>query len=303
MTSFFRTRAPMSMSSRARARAGARMLAAVVVVLAAVTGCSTAEPDPPADRAPSQVSSVSASISVPPQNGRFSYQIGGAFTPPAGVSILARDHTDRAEPDVFSICYINAFQAQPDAVDWWTQHHPDLLLRDSSGALIVDEEWDEPLLDISSTTKRAELLEVVGEWVDGCATRGFRAVEADNLDSYTRSKGTLTVDDAMAFSRLLVERSHRNTLGIGQKNAADLANEAKAVGFDFAIAEECEVYAECDDYTAAYGNQLIEIEYTDQPMAAFTTACRERGTVVSVVLRDRDVSPSGDVHHVERWCS
>jgi len=72
---------------------------------------------------------------------------------------------------------------------------------------------------------------------------------------------------------------------------------------DFAVVEECQVYSECDAYTAVYGRALIEIEYTDQPIEAFVTACRLRGATASVVLRDRQVTPLGDPAHVERWCS
>lgn len=293
----------------------ALMLGAAVLLSSAMSGCSdtaldTGPSTPPTHSASGAIApsvagsapSVPTGVSVPPANGRFSYQIGGAFPPPAGVSIVARDHSDPPAPATFSICYINAFQAQADAVGWWAANHPDLMLRDPAGDLIMDREWDEPLLDISTERGRAELLGVVGAWIDGCAARGYRAVEADNLDSYTRSQGRVTVDDAMAFARMLTDRAHRNHLSLGQKNAADQAESARRVGFDFAIAEECQVYTECDAYTAAYGPHVIEIEYTDQPITAFTTACRLRGNVISVVLRDRAVAPPADARHVERWC-
>jgi hypothetical protein len=250
--------------------------------------------DPPA--------ATRAGVALPPVHGRFSYQIGGAFPASAGVGIVDRDHADAPDPARFSICYVNAFQAQPDAVAWWSTTHPDTLLRDSAGRLVLDTQWDEPLFDISTGARRAELMTVIGGWIDGCAARGYRAVEADNLDSYTRSGGRLSQAQALLLGRLLVQRAHRDGLSIGQKNAADLSGQARQAGFDFAIAEECQVYAECDSYRAAYGAHLIEIEYTDQPAAAFSTACRLRGAAVSIVLRDRDVTPAGDPHFVERWC-
>ncbi|MDQ2750650.1 MAG: endo alpha-1,4 polygalactosaminidase [Actinomycetota bacterium] len=270
-----------------------RTLALVAVLTASVTACSTqATPRRPAGR----------SVSLPPVHGRVSYQISGAYAPPAAVSIVDRDHTDAADPTRFSICYVNAYQAQADAMGWWTTHHPELLLRDSAGQLVIDGQWDEPLLDISTPRRRTALLTVVGRWIDECARRGYRAVEADNLDSYTRSHGRLSSADALVFGQLLSGRAHRNHLSLGQKNAGELAARAHRVGFDFAIAEECQVYSECDAYAAVYGRALIEIEYTDQPMAAFVTACRLRGATASVVLRDRQVALPGDPAHVERWC-
>jgi hypothetical protein len=241
-------------------------------------------------------------IVLPPVAGHFSYQIGGAYSPPTGTRIVDRDHTDAPDSGVYSICYVNAFQAQADAVSWWRSQHPNLLLRDSNGALIIDTEWDEPLLDLSTAALRDATLDVVGSWFDDCAAHGFRAVEADNLDSYIRSHGRVSAADALAFGRLLATRAHRDHLALGQKNAADLSADALAAGFDFAVAEECEVYRECDSYTAQYGRHVIEIEYTDQPVAAFTAACRARGSAISIVRRDREVTPLGDPAHTEQWC-
>ena len=47
-----------------------------------------------------------------------------------------------------------------------------VLLRDDDKELVIDEDWQEPLLDISTRDKRAALAQVVGKWIDGCATSG-----------------------------------------------------------------------------------------------------------------------------------
>jgi len=218
------------------------------------------------------------------------------------VTIVSRDRTAAPEPHTYSICYINAFQAQPDSTDWWSAHHPEVLLRDSAGHLVMDKQWNEALFDISTAPHRATLLNVIGGWIDGCAASGFLAVEGDNLDSYTRSDGALTADHALAFARDLAARAHQRGVAIGQKNAAEITERVRSVGFDFAIAEECQVFSECERYTAAYGARLIEIEYTDGPAGAFEGACAARGKTVSVLLRDRNVRPAEDPQHVEKWC-
>jgi hypothetical protein len=294
--------------------------ALAVAVTVALTGCASSSGSSSAVSGSSRAVSGSSSaasatkasvgalappptkVTLPPVHARFSYQIGGGYPVPAGVGVLDRDHGDLPDRSVYSICYVNAFQAQSDAVGWWGEHYPNLLLRRSSGSLIIDEGWKEPLFDISTAARRTELLGVIGGWLDGCAARGFQAVEADNLDSYTRSEGRLNVDDALAFGALLTARAHRDHLAIAQKNAAEVSVRAHRVGFDFAIAEECQVYSECASYTAVYGAHVIEIEYTDDPHAAFTKACAVRGNTISIVLRDRDVTPAGDRHHVEQWC-
>ena len=58
----------------------------------------------------------------------------------------------------------------------------------------------------------------------------------------------------------------------------------------FAIAEECQANDECDEYTNAYGTNVIEIEYDEND---FTDACSERGASISIILRDQDVVPAG----------
>ncbi len=273
-----------------------------------VTGCASSDGGPAGQATtPTAAASVAVvpaptAISLPPVAGRFSYQLGGAYQPAAGVTIVDRDWQAAPDPELFSICYLNAYQAQQEAVGWWQQHHPDLLLHDRSGTLIVDTQWHEPLLDISTPALRTAALGVVGGWLDSCAARGYRAAEADNLDSYTRSHGRLTLSDALAFAGLLTARAHRDHLSIGQKNTAEQSAAGRRAGFDFAIAEECQVYDECGDYVASYGTHLIEIEYTDQPRSAFETACRQRAATASVLLRDRDVTPAGDRSHVETWC-
>jgi hypothetical protein len=247
--------------------------------------------------------STAAGATLPPVHGRFDYQIGGAYSPAATVDIVDRDWHDKPAAHRYSICYVNAFQTQPEADSWWKKNHPRLLLRDGAGHLVTDPGWPgEILLDTSTATHRRSLAGIVGGWISACARKGFRAVEPDNLDSYSRSRGRLTRADNLAYVALLAGRAHAAGLAIAQKNAVELSARAHRAGLDFAIAEECQVYAECSSYRKVYGRHLIEIEYTNNDRSAFTTACARRGDSVSVVLRDRDVLPRGRPGYVERWC-
>lgn len=226
--------------------------------------------------------------------GHADYQLGGAYAPAAGVTIVARDRTEQPAPGLYSICYVNAFQTQPHETAWWKEHHPGLLLRSADGGLVEDENWPgELLLDTSTAEKRDALLDIMRDWTAGCRDSGFQAAEPDNLDSWQRSKGRLKKADNLEFARLLAVEAHALDLAIAQKNAAEVSVEAKRkVGFDFAVAESCQVYAECDAYLSAYGDRVIEIEYTDTGRAHFDAACAARGDKIPVVLRDRDLSPA-----------
>ncbi|MEY2425156.1 MAG: hypothetical protein QOI61_728, partial [Actinomycetota bacterium] len=80
--------------------------------------------------------------------GKFDYQLGGAYPPPPGVGIVVRDRLDPPAAGKYNVCYINGFQAQESERQWWNRNHPDLLLRDASGRVVVDVNWNEALLDI-----------------------------------------------------------------------------------------------------------------------------------------------------------
>jgi hypothetical protein len=273
-------------------------LSLALALALALGGCgSSGDPGTPAAPATS-VPPTTPGIAVPPAGAPWDYQIGGAYPPREETAIVARDRTSDPAPGLYSICYVNAFQAQPDELAWWEAHHPDLLLRDPAGEAVVDAVWDEVLLDISTAARREALAEIVGDWFDGCAAAGFAAVEPDNLDSHTRSGGLLTSDDAAAFATLLAERAHRAGLAIAQKNDTDLAPRAAAIGFDFAIAEECGRWDECDVYTDAFGPLVLVVEYRDQDLAAACTRWPE----LSIVRRDRDVTARGSPAHRYAVC-
>ncbi len=266
-------------------------LPAIVVLAAAllVAGCgSDSGSDDGAD-----------AVSPPPANAAFDYQISGDYPLPKGVTVVSRDwFIGEPAPDpAYSICYVNAFQTQadeggtnrPDAHSNWPQ---DLVLND----LGDDPNWGgEYVIDLSTAARREAAAEWVQQMIDGCAEKGFDAIEFDNLDSWTRFDGTplekrvpFGKPEALAYAKLLAERTHEAGLAAGQKNAADITPaQAKQVGFDFAIAEECSRWDECDRYQKVYGDKVIEIEYRKKD---FDKACATVGPEISVVYRDLQVS-------------
>ncbi|AIV32310.1 endo alpha-1,4 polygalactosaminidase [Streptomyces sp. CCM_MD2014] len=237
-----------------------------------------------------------AAYSPPPAHAGFDYQIGGAYTPPAGVDVVSRDHTASPAPGLYNICYVNAFQAQPGAEGDWDD---DLLLRDANGDVVYDTDWGEAFLDIRTADKRERVAAKVGTWIDGCADKGFQAVEPDNYDSYTRAGDLLDAAHAQGLIRLLAERAHSDGLAIGQKNTVELAPNREENGLDFAVAEECGEWDECGDYTAAFGDRVIVVEYTAEGLSK---ACAGFGDELSIVRRDLDVAPKGSSGYVRETC-
>ncbi|MFJ5304388.1 endo alpha-1,4 polygalactosaminidase [Streptomyces sp. NPDC088350] len=278
-----------------KSRAGSRRVSVPLSVVLAATalaavGCSVTDAD-------SSPKTSTAKVSVPPVHAGVDYQLGGAYTPPKGVSVVSRDHTASPAPGVYNICYVNAFQAQPDEEGAWDA---DLLLRDRSGMVVMDEDWGEAMLDIGTPAKRARIAAKVDDWIDACADKGFDAVEPDNYDSYTRAPhGLLTAADAEAFQTLLARHAHARHLAIAQKNTLELAKDRKRVGLDFAVVEECGQYDECGSYVDAFGDHVIVVEYTEKGMKR---ACAGWGDRISIVRRDLDVTPAGHDGYVRETC-
>lgn len=242
-------------------------------------------------------------LALPTPGTAFEYQIGGADEPDAATGIVIRDSTERPTGR-YDVCYVNGFQTQPGETERVLQTEPDLVLH-HDGTPLRDDGWpDEVLYDLTSADLRARVAERVGRVIDACAAAGFDAVEIDNLDSYTRSLGHITPAHTLAYARLLVDRAHAAGLAFAQKNTAELTGQVRALGADLVVAEECREWEECGTYTAHYP-VVLDVEYD---RTAFDAACAEqsdpatRTLGLSVVLRDRDVSPRGAAGAVHDTC-
>ncbi len=119
----------------------------------------SAVPDAGRANAGTQTDASVAEFALPPPNAGLDYQLGGGYELPQGVSIVSRDRTDTPAPGAYNICYLNGFQVQPGEEGDWDE---DLLLRDDEGEVVIDEDWDEALLDVSSADKRERIAAVVG---------------------------------------------------------------------------------------------------------------------------------------------
>jgi hypothetical protein len=225
---------------------------------------------------------AAAAFAPPPADAQFDYQIGGPYPPPNGVQVVVRDWSVRPASDGYAVCYVNAFQSQP-GIDW-----PEALVLRSLGD---DPGWPgEYLIDLSTAARRRAAARFAGRMLRACARRGFDAVELDNLDSWTRLPDVpFGRRDALAYARLLSGRAHALGLAVGQKNTPQLTRR-EARPFDFAIAEACGRYRECDAYRRLHGDRVLAIEYRRRD---FRAACRAVGDRIAVVLRDRDVSAPG----------
>lgn len=279
-----------------------KILGCLAVAAAAVSATACSGPQPAHEvQAPQGIganerlfAADAATVAPPPVGAGFDYQINGAYTPADGVGVVTRDHTAAPAAEKYNICYVNAFQAQPDAQAEWG----DLLLRDRNGKVVSDGEWKEALLDIHTADKRERIAEKVNGWIDECAAAGYQAVEPDNFDSYTRSKNLLTDADAQAYIQLLSAHAHEKGLAIGQKNTSELAANRVGNGLDFAVTEQCGEQRNCNEFTDYFGDNVIVIEYTDDGLSY---ACANFSQL-SIVERDLMVVTPTDDEYVRKVC-
>lgn len=247
---------------------------------------------PPVDAGDAQTGEVR----LFPVNGSFDYQLGGSYPPPAGVTIVTRDRNASPAAGLYNICYINGFQTQPGEEGLW---EADLILRDNNGNPVIDPDWGEMLLDVSTADKRTRIAAVVGGWIEKCAADGFDAVEIDNLDTYSRSGGRITQDNAVAYMALLSGVAHSSGLAIAQKNSTEIIHRRAEMQTDFAVAEECSAWNECGDYVDAYGSYVLMIEYDD---ADFAQGCSAYGATHPIVRRDLYLVTPGNPAYVFDGC-
>lgn len=198
-----------------------------------------------------------------------------------GAGATAEDVAWLRAEGIVPICYINA-----GAWEEW-RDDADAYPEEIIGAAYPG--WEgERFVDI----RRLDLLEPILEArLDDCASKGFAAVDPDNVDTYDTETGfPLTKADQLAFNRWLAQAAHDRGLAVGQKNAPDLADDLAGL-FDFAVTEDCVVdnwCAEMEPY-AALGKPVLMVEYTDRGYSAGDLCEMAAGTFGAVVIKGRDL--------------
>ncbi|MQC26681.1 MAG: endo alpha-1,4 polygalactosaminidase [Chloroflexi bacterium] len=185
------------------------------------------------------------------------------------------------QEDRRAVCYISAGTWE----DWRADagEFPDALLGDAY------PEWEgERWLDIRELDALGPLMEAR---LDLCAAKGFDGVDADNVDGWTNETGfDLSRADALAYTRRLAEQAHARGLGIGLKNAPELA-EALAGTFDWMLVESCFAQGWCADTApfSAAGKAVLAIEYVEEDVD-FGAVCEEAVELgISSILKELEL--------------
>jgi endo-alpha-1,4-polygalactosaminidase (GH114 family) len=163
------------------------------------------------------------------------------------------------------ICYIN--------VGSWEDWRPD---KDKFPPEVLGKDYEgwpgEKWLDIRQIDKLAPIMRAR---LDLCTSKGFDAVEPDNMEIYTNNTGfPLTYQDQLQYALWLADETHSRGLAIGVKNAPDQVSDL-VEHFDFAITEDAFFHG----WTEAMlpfitsGKPVFAAEYTDMKVD-FDAACK-----------------------------
>ncbi|MBM3136901.1 MAG: endo alpha-1,4 polygalactosaminidase [Chloroflexi bacterium] len=154
------------------------------------------------------------------------------------------------------ICYINAGA--------WEDFRPDA---DQFPSSVVGRDYDgwygEKWLDVSRYYLFSRIIEAR---FDLAVRKGCDAVETDNVQNHLQPTGfEITAEDQLSYNLWLSSLAHERSMGIGLKNNPEQVFDLLAY-YDFAIIEDCAIYAECTDFRAFIdkGKAVFQIEYTDQ---------------------------------------
>lgn len=190
----------------------------------------------------------------------WQWQLGGTIDTSIDVQMYDIDgDTPKAIVDElhddgrYVVCYISAGSVERYRSD-----------ADRFPKRVVGEKLDgwpgERWLDIR---RRTVLKRIMEDRVANCATKGFDAVEFDNVDAWSNRSGfPLSRNDQLRYNVMLANLAH--TAGVSAVLKNDVEQTQKLLPyFDIALNEECFNYNECDRLQPFIdaGKPVFHVEY------------------------------------------
>ncbi len=246
----------------------------------------------------------------PAQNTTWQWQLSGTLDRTINVAMYDIDLFGNSSSVVSAlhaqgrrvVCYLSAGS--------WEDSRPDAAaFPDSVKGLVLAGYPNERWLDIRNL---AVLGPILSARLDLCKSKGFDAVEPDNVDGFTNKTGfPLTYADQIAFNTWLANAAHARGLSVALKNDTDQIADLVGI-FDWSLNEQCFEYKECNTLLPFIraGKAVFNVEYKlmtsqfcaqantlnfnsmlkDLDLTAFRQGCRD-GSPKAIV-----VTPSGVVN-------
>jgi len=183
------------------------------------------------------------------------YDVDGFETSAAQVAALHRR-------GVHVVCYIDAGTAENWRPDY--KEFPKSVLGRGDGW--PGERW----IDI----RRARVVyPIMRARFRMCASKGFEAVEPDNIEAYANKSGfPITAAEQLTYNEWIARTVHSLHMDVLQKNDGEQTAKLEPY-FDGALTEQCNQYRECDlfDDYLRHGKPVLNAEYS-LPTSRFCAA-------------------------------
>ncbi len=180
-----------------------------------------------------------------------------------------------------AICYISAGS--------WENWRPDAGKFPKSVIGNKYEGWaGERWLDIRRINQLAPIMRAR---MNMCKSKGFDAIEPDNIDGYTNKTGfRITSGDQLRYNKWLAREAHARGLSIGLKNDEGQA-KALVPYFDWAMTEDCFDEGWCSKMRpfAASNKAVFAAEYTDTGATPARFCSKARSLHFDAILKKRNL--------------
>ncbi|MDE2483151.1 MAG: endo alpha-1,4 polygalactosaminidase [bacterium] len=249
-----------------------RSLVLLFALVACGGGASGTAASPPAAVPTSPTTTpTSAPAWVPSTSDSFQWILSTALDTSSGATIYDLDAFSASSADVallhglgkHVVCYID--------VGSWENFRPDA---SAFPASVIGKQYagypNENWLDIRQISLLAPIMTAR---FDLCKSKGFDAVEPDNVDGYQNDTGfPLTANDQLAYNAWIASLAHARALSVALKNDADQLAQLLP-DFDFGLEESCWAQGSCGLLAPmrAAGKAVFTVEYTDATSAATFT--------------------------------
>jgi endo-alpha-1,4-polygalactosaminidase (GH114 family) len=127
--------------------------------------------------------------------------------------------------------------------------------------------------------------------LDECISKGFDAVEPDNMDSFSNRTGfPITYEDQLKYNLWLAREAHARGLSIGLKNTPEMAVELEPF-YDWAITEDCFSEGWCEEMIPfiRYGKPVFAAEYTDTGVTLDEICPQAELLGISLIYKNREL--------------
>lgn len=230
-----------------------------------VVSTSTSSTSSPASTTTTSTTAPAAGLWKPSSASSLTWDwvIGTTPSTSENVQVMDMDGFDNSAAAVTAfhahgtkvICYLDLGTYEPG--------RPDLGLIPAKdvGASLDPPFGTEKWLDVRDI---AGLTPLINERVGVCASKGFDAVEPDDVDGYTNSTGfPLTGAQQIAYNTTIANAVHAAGMSVLLKNDVDQLAALQPV-FDFALNEQCNQFSECGGYSAftGAGKAVFNAEYS-----------------------------------------